>query len=367
MMRPSRPGWIHSPVFDGGLILGPPLAAVALVLLVPAMRSPSVPPWAWLVFVVFIDVAHVYSSLYRTYFDPDELARRRTLYLMTPVLCFAAGVVLYSLGSLVFWRLLAYVAVYHFVRQQYGFVMLYRHRAGERDPLDRRIDALAIYATMLYPLVFWHAAPVRQFSWFVEGDFVRLPAWTPMLAIGLYTAVLGVFAARQIWLAVRGRRPNWGKIGVVGSTAAVWWVGIVALDSDFAFTVTNVVAHGVPYMALVWLYGRRRWSRPGAPRRGWLETIHQPTAVVLFVGLLLALAYFEEGLWDVLVWGEHGTLFGGLALPFELSDAMLALVVPLLTVPQATHYVLDGWIWKFDGSNPDLRENLFGPSTVETP
>lgn len=367
-LPPSRPGWIASPLFDLGLIIGPPLVAVALVLSVPGLRSSEFPPWAWLVFVVFLDVAHVYSSLYRTYFDPEELARRRTLYLLTPVVCFALGVVLYSLGSLVFWRLLAYVAVYHFVRQQYGFVMVYRHRAGECDPLDRRIDASAIYAAMLYPLVFWHAAPPRRFAWFVEGDFIRLPGWTPRLAVVLYGLALGAFALRQLQVVAGGRRPNWGKIGIVGSTAVVWWVGIVALDSDFAFTVTNVVAHGIPYMALVWLYGRRRWSRPDArARRPWLATLHRPAGVVLFVGLLVALAYFEEGLWDVLVWGEHRELFGGLALPFALPEAALSLVVPLLTVPQATHYVLDGWIWKFDGSNPDLRENLFGAQGVETP
>ena len=40
---------------------------------------------------------------------------------------------------------------------------------------------------------------------------------------------------------------------------------------------------------------------------------------------------FEEGLWDLFVWREHATAFGQLALP----EALLHLVVPLLTVPQA--------------------------------
>ena len=138
--------WIHSPVFDGALILGPAVVSVLLVLFVPTLRAERLPPWGWLVFVVGIDVAHVWSSLYRTYLDPDELRRRRTHYVATPLICFGAGVVLYSLGSLAFWRVLAYLAVLHFVRQQYGFVMLYRHRSGERGRLDATIDKAAIYA-----------------------------------------------------------------------------------------------------------------------------------------------------------------------------------------------------------------------------
>lgn len=354
-MTANRP-WIASRGFDLGLIVGPPLMAVALVLAVPALRTGDTPVWAWVVFVLAIDVGHVYSSLYRTYFDPEELERRRQLYLLTPLFCWIAGVVLYSFGALVFWRILAYVAVYHFVRQQFGFVMVYRHRGGERGVFDRRLDKATIYATMLYPLVFWHADDGRQFAWFVQGDFLSLPAWTGSLAIWLYVAILAVFAGRQIQRFATGGGVNWGKIGIVAGTAAVWFVGIVFLNSDFAFTVTNVVAHGIPYMALVWLYGRRKWAAEGS----WRTWIHRPAAAVAFVGLLVSLAWFEEGLWDVFVWRENAAVFGGWNPNFVVPEMALNLLVPLLTVPQATHYVIDGWIWKFDGSNPGLPEYLFG-------
>lgn len=352
---PNR--WIASARFDLAFFLGPPILAVALVLAIPALRAPGLPLWGWVLFVVGIDVAHVYASLYRTYFDPEEFARRRTRYLATPLLCWGAGAILYSLGAIVFWRAVAYLAVFHFVRQQYGFVMLYRNRAGERSPWDARIDKIAIYATMLYPLVFWHADPGRVFVWFTAGDFVRLPGWTATVGVALYSAALGLFALRQLQHAAAGRPLNWGKIGVVLSTAAVWYVGIVLLNSDFAFTVTNVVAHGVPYFALVWLYGRRKWGDGS-----WRQWIHKPGAAGVFVGALLALAYIEEGAWDLLVWKEHAAAFGGLTLSLEIPDPVLTLLVPLLILPQTTHYVLDAWIWKFGPSNPGMKTHLFGPT-----
>ncbi len=61
--------WIVSRRFDVGLILGQPLLADLVVLLVPTLRATHEQLWGWLVFVVCIDVAQVYASLYRTYWD----------------------------------------------------------------------------------------------------------------------------------------------------------------------------------------------------------------------------------------------------------------------------------------------------------
>lgn len=351
-----HPRWIASAYFDLGLIIGPPVAAVLLVLALPALRAEETPVWGWVLFVVCIDVTHVYASLYRTYFQPDEFARRRLFYMATPLACFLGGVALYSLGHQVFWRVLAYIAVFHFVRQQYGLMMVYRHRAGEHSPREALLDKCAIYAAMVYPLALWHRDPsTRNFQWFIEGDFVQLPEWVATGAVVFYTTSVLLFAARQVQVYTLTGIVNWGKIGIVGSTAAVWYVGIAFLNSDFAFTATNVVAHGVPYMALVWLYGHRRWAGDSS----WRGTFHRPAGVGLFVGLLIALAYSEEALWELFVWQEHAEVFLGMVLNFEVPSAALTILVPLLTVPQATHYILDAKIWKFDGSNPNLRYYLF--------
>ena len=55
---------------------------------------------------------------------------------------------------------------------------------------------------------------------------------------------------------------------------------------------------------------------------------------------LLGLALMEEALWELAVWGEH------FSDEFLLDATWLWLVVPLLALPQLTHYVLDGFIWR---------------------
>jgi hypothetical protein len=119
--------------------------------------------------------------------------------------------------------------------------------------------------------------------------------------------------------------------------------------------VTNVLAHGVPYVVLVRRWGGSRF-RGG---RGVVASLFRPglAAGVAFYGVLLALAFVEEATWDRLVWRTHGGLF---PLPsVDLSADLLAVVVPLLAVPQATHYVLDALLWRTSARvNPGLAAEI---------
>ncbi len=339
----SRAPWLFSARIDVAVFLGPAVAAFGLLGLGAAigLLEEGTPDWAWLAAILLVDVAHVWSTLYRVYLDPAERRRRPFLYAAVPAVAFVAGVALYAAGDLVFWRVLAYVAVFHFVRQQVGWVALYRARAGETGRLGRVIDLGAAYAATVYPLIHWHAHLPRSFAWFLPGDFAPIAGLAATIAFPLYLAALAAYVARAAWRTAALRRPNPGKDLVLATTAACWYVGIVALDSDFAFTVTNVLIHGVPYFALVYLYGRSR-PAPVVPR-----------SPLVFVAPLWLAAFVEELLWDHTLWHDRAWLFGA-GLPL---DGARAILVPLLAVPQLTHYLLDGLVWR-RRANPDLLASL---------
>lgn len=343
--------WLFSPRVDVAAFAGS--AAVSLLLLWVGARAGVLeddsPDWAWVPAVLLVDVAHVYATAFRVYFDAEEFKRRVWLYTLAPLVAFALAVALYSEGDRLFWRALAYLAVFHFVRQQYGWVALYRARAGETGRWGRLIDAAAIYSATLYPLIYWHSNLPRKFWWFLPNDFGSLPSIVERAAWPVYCVALGAYAVRSLhgWFVAGAGSP--GKDIVVVTTALCWYLGIVAYNSDYAFTVTNVVIHGVPYMVLVWWYARRR--APSATRfyRG---LVRWP---FIFIATLWLFAYAEELLWDRGVWHERAWLFGE---AWDLS-ALKVWVVPLLALPQITHYVLDGFIWRRRG-NPGL--SLFGKS-----
>jgi hypothetical protein len=351
--------WLFSAREDAVAFVLPFVLGLLLLGLGRAAGVRSTPPWGFLLCVVLVDVAHVHGTLFRVYFDRAEVMRRPLLYLGTPAAAYACGVALHARGGpLLFWRVLAYVAVWHFVRQQIGWVNLYRARGGElRDParrLDGWLDQAATYAATGYPLLVWHAHLPRTFQWFVRGDFVPgLSARVAVWARPLWLALLAAFFARQLQLWMTRRGVNVGKVIVVATTALSWWLGIVAMDEDWAFTVTNVLPHGIPYLVLVALYARRRYGDRAAPHAPLANALLRAGFVVAY-GFLAALALVEEGLWDRYVWHDHEDLFGDGRV---LSAEALAWLVPLLALPQAVHYVLDGEVWK-RSKNPDLGRYL---------
>ncbi len=169
--------WLFSREVDLSVFLGS--AVISLLLLAVGWRfgflNAETPDWTWISAILLIDVAHVWSTSFRTYFDIEEFKSRIWLYTLVPILGYIFGVVLYSEGEMTFWRVLAYLAVFHFVRQQFGWVALYRRKLGETSRLTWWIDTLAVYLATVYPLVFWMTSSKRNFSWFVEGDFLALP------------------------------------------------------------------------------------------------------------------------------------------------------------------------------------------------
>jgi hypothetical protein len=349
----SQP-WLANSSIEMAFILAPAFVSSAFVLAFHRQieQTPALPLWAWVCFVLLVDVAHVYATMFRTYFDKNALGKNGVLLTTIPVLCWVCGSLLYSVNDLLFWRVLAYLAVFHFIRQQYGFVVLY----ARKDPACFKnwiwLDAAIVYVAAIYPLLFWHTRLPRLFSWFVDGDFIGgMPAVIAEIGLIIYGVIAAAYIVKELILTCRSGFFNIPRNLIIAGTALSWWVGIIAFNSDLAFTITNVVSHGIPYMALVWLYHHRgnQGKNEVAGRSASLVGLALSFAP-LFLLMLALFAYLEEGLWDALVWREHANIFAAFyGLPAITESTALALLVPLLALPQSTHYVLDGFIWRVKG------------------
>ena len=376
-MKKLQP-WIYSPFADGVFILAVPFVVVAITLgFHDFFAEPdSMTVISWAILVMGVDVSHVYSSLYRTYLDAETRERHGLFLFLLPFAVLIACILLYSAGAMVFWRVMAYLAVFHFARQQYGFMRVYS-RNENASTWQRRIDALAIYTATLYPIADWHLAGQKNFNWFMKGDFYYLTdaGFQGVLFI-IYVAIIGAYVMKEgtlLWKSIAMRRHQLGnsiatsgvpmplfnlpRNAIVAGTFLSWYVGIVHFNSDIAFTAINVMSHGIPYIALVWFWGNKKHA-PMTPQNLTAVRpirssgrIFQLRFIAVFVAFLLLLAYLEEGFWNVWVWHEKDhapffALFHAALVEVSPGSPWLTLIVPVLSVPQITHYVIDGFIWK---------------------
>ena len=244
-----------------------------------------------------------------------------------------------------------------------------------------RADKTAVYIGTVFPVIYWHLTPDRVFNWFIPGDFISFAGLLGTIeasAIGpsLFLATKLVFYGIWIWAPLWwflvhlsiGRRyglaPPTGKIFWVLGTWVNWYLGIVYFNSDLIFTITNVIAHGIPYYALIGIYAHRKMEDGGY---GQISGPPKPIFKrVIFYGLfiipILMLAMGEEYMWNFLIYREFGEFFELLwAWPGEQisSPVWTAFWIAMLSLPQVVHYLLDGFIWKFNQRNPDLGKYLF--------
>lgn len=331
--------WIHKSKTDFWFILFPAFFVLGIVLLFHEWLQKIQEDYSfytWLFLIVFIDVAHVYATLFKTYLVKAEFKRRKKLYIGLPIICFLIGLLLFGFGSIVFWSTLAYVAVFHFIRQQYGFVRLYA-RNEEKSRFNRYSDAIIIYTATIYPMLYWFFSSPRAFNWFVEKEFFRYESkFLIQVATSIYVLIVAYYFVRTLHIYLRTKYFNIPKNLIIVGTLLSWYFGIVYFNNDLVFTLLNVVSHGIPYMALIYL--KEIDSKP-KEEMGELFHFKNFKGLLFFALLLIGIAFIEEFLWETLVWKEN---FNS---GFETFQWQF-LVVPLLTVPQFTHYLLDGFIWK---------------------
>ncbi|RAJ06799.1 hypothetical protein LX64_01926 [Chitinophaga skermanii] len=359
----SRQPWVYAAWLDSIFILSPPFLALACIALFPQVfinGNSSVNVAWWVILVLFIDVAHVYATIYRTYFDRATLAARPRVFLLVPLCAWLVGVGLYICGPLVFWRVLAYLAVYHFIRQQYGFLRIYSRKEKQSKPAQL-LDNLTIYATTIYPLLYWHVKGPFVFNWFVEGDFFYWPLQLVLpVANVMYIALLVAYVIKEVVSSIKEKAFNIPKQLLVLGTGMSWYFGIVYFKGDLTFTLLNIISHGIPYMALIWVHGRKQYYQPSSSK-GFLKHIFSNYGIVLFLGIIAVLAFVEEGLWDGFVWREHTQFFSVFqSLPVLEDNLWMAVVVPLLAIPQITHYVLDGFIWRMKKDHYNWKSATIG-------
>ena len=251
--------WIHGSVLAGVLLLAvlaaaPPIDAGA-GLLQPALLA--VVLWG-----VFFDGTHVVGTWARSYWAEDAASREGlpgawswAILLVGPAAALHAG----AFGAFL---VVAYAwAFHHLVRQHWGFVALYRRRAGEAAG-PAWLDEALLWTGAVHP----YARYALSDGYARSGLPVLLPAetatalrpWLDLAALALAAALVATWAMRA-----RGGRPSPGPQHLLIATVAAFHAAVFATLSDpLLITAALTIAHNLQYHRIVWHHEADRGRRP---------------------------------------------------------------------------------------------------------
>jgi len=324
--------------FHGSVVAG--LGLLAFFVLAPRLTASSSPghPAILALFLwgVLFDGTHVWGTYARSYLAPDEASRERLpgrwswgLLATGPAVAVVDGLLVAPGVLFPLFLLAAYLwAYWHLVRQHYGFLMLYRKRAGETDPRGAGLDSFVLWAGCLYPyLRFSLGEPYAQ-----SGLPRVIPAsLLPDARLALDVA-FGVTIAAAVALVLSERveplRP--GPKHFLLAVVIAFHVSVFGLlEHPLAILATLTIFHNLQYHRIVWQYERGLGRRPSG-------------GLVPYLAAGLALG----ALW----YGER--VLGAAAVHSDLARNLL---VGLGWGVAFHHYLVDGRIWRVRRSSTVSR------------
>jgi hypothetical protein len=340
--------WLSKPLVELIFICLTPFICLLFIFLFPNLfqsSSKTDKVW-WIVLILLIDVGHVYSTIFRTYLDKAQWFVHKREMIAIPIISFLVAVLLYQISYDLFWRIIAYIAVFHFIRQQYGFMRVYDRT--NLSSLDKKINSVTIYASTIYPLIYWHCYGPFEFNWFTANDFLFYKnILFHKISFVCYLLIMSIYFIRTVYNFIVHKKINIPVFLIVLGTALSWYFGIVYFKGDLTFTLLNVISHGIPYVALVWLFGEKVAAKKHEVQYGYFKYFFKKYSLPLFLLIPIIFGYIEEGFWDSIVWNEHKSIF---SFFYQVTPSFIlnakAIIIPLLIMAQLTHYFLDGFIWK---------------------
>lgn len=286
--------------------------------------------------LVVVDAAHIYATLFVSYFSAYHLKKYWNSFTYIPVAIVLASVTLLLLFPEVFFSVLPMIILFHVGRQQIGWLALTKQRLTEpswRSNFDRGFIYICCYASF----VSVYASDFQNNYYAYPGDFLRLPHWLGPVTLALASIYMGVFLYLELISFLRLKKISEPRTLILTSTFLFWVVPLIFFKDVEMFDFVIILLHGIPYILFSFKTG---YKLNGSV----LKIKNYAPSFVAGLFMIFVLAFTEVHINSFIAVDPVPTLqkFNGL-IP-RLSTIALLLVVWL---PSLSHYIFDGIIWRF--------------------
>ncbi len=335
--------------------------------------------WAFI-----LDAPHVWATLGRTLFDPDEwrMRRREILFsfiwfavgpiaIFTPYLLGAylpyvglhLPVEMLPLGAVLFFVFFRLWAYYHVVRQHWGFFTLYKRKAQDYHPERDRIDHWFFNLSMYLPLVmfltseYYASTPgfpdlgLRKpvIAGISIGEIVYPIAWAGFFVVILYY----LYFQYRLWRS--GEVLNGSKLLYMALLVPLHFLAFSHPIIAVFIVPLVTVGHNIQYHCIIYQYAKNKYHPAQDRQYRWVKALFKNFAVYAFWGIVFTFAFYRgpwiEFLKDWLGLELDQVLLNSIGMMAGIKDpAKLGLgeqIFAAFIIGFAMqHYYLDSKIWR---------------------
>lgn len=326
-----RSRWIFDAPRDLALFVATPLLILPLAFLIRSAGSEAL---FVLLVAAFGQVGHNLPGLIRAYGDRELFRRFRGRFILAPLLLGAACVLaaFHNLNVLVLTSVSW--AIWHALMQTYGFVRIYASRnenAKTAGSFDRRLD-FAMCVLWFVGAILLNEQPrmLMLQRWYGSGGFPVPAALLDSIRVLWLSILIGVTA---LWLVRSIRNPartrgEATRLGLMVTSIGFYWYAYAGASNMLVGAAMFEVFHDVQYLAIVWLFNRRRVEQRADVGRVFGFLFRRSGALIgCYVGLCFA--------------------FGSLKfLESSATGSLQNLLIAFLATSGLLHFYYDGFIWK---------------------
>jgi hypothetical protein len=328
-----RPRWIINRNVDLALVIFSSVAGYLYLGLYLLLHIPIT--YLWWFWSVGFDGTHVFAMASRTFFDREARRQHRRLFFGSLAFFFSLGPALVLLGWMpVLVGIIAIWAYYHVIRQHYGFMVLYKVKNRDLQPVDNVLDRVWLGTMLVFPP--FHRFFIHHPEELGAPKAAALARMEPLFW-GFVAAVAAVWIGRQIVRWRAGEAFNVPKLLLFAAVFPLHWLTFAYMGWQAAVPTVTIV-HNLQYHALIWFYNRNRYAGGEAEQRFGRIPAAVAKSLLGYAGMALvfSLAYRVPGF----RLGQMSQLAFGFFCGFGL-----------------THYYLDSRIWRVR-HDPSLRQAL---------
>lgn len=301
------------------------------------------------IWAIVFDETHGFATISRTYFDAEERARRGRWLWGSLAFFLAIGPVMILLG-LGDWLELATElwGYFHIYRQHYGFMMMYKKKNRDFDPVDTRLDKLFFTVAFYFPFITYplhdkEAAELLPFPVLPRPGAIIEDA----LLFGLILITV-VYAARQFTKWRSGLPLNTPKLALFAAAIPINYLLFRSRMPLLGVYAAATIFHNVQYHRLVWFYNQNKYGHePERARKFGLATLVN-SRWLLYVGAAALYAIVFDVVPRFVLKTQVGLMNVG---------TRNEIIFSFFAAPGLLHYWIDGHIWKVR-SDPSLRTYL---------